>query len=181
MQCLLLLSFLVGFAQPVEEGRTVHLRGRNFSLQLVEPEGWTLDTTAASQLANFILYPHGEDWRSAPGLISVRLEPRRSNQTVEDYVKIISQAFEENCPFGEHAARESEVDARFNLFDFRCPGRQEEIIAITSVPEFFVNISLSSQRPELLEEHYPVFQIVLESFEWQQELSQPALITPNRR
>ena len=180
MQCLLFPSLLIGFAQPLEEGRTVHLRGRNFAIQLVEPEGWILDTTAAVQLANFILYPNGEDWRSAPSLISVRLEPRRSNQTVEDYVKIISQAFEENCPFGEYAARESDIDSRFKLFDFNCPKRQQEILAITSVPEFFVNISLSSQRPEILKEHFSALQTVLESFEWQQDLTQPDLIIPKR-
>lgn len=147
---------------------------------MVEPEGWTLDALSARQLANVILYPQGEDWRRAPSLISVHLEPRRENQTVEDYVGRIGQEFEKHCPPGEHSKRESDLKSPFSLYNFSCPGAQDEIVAVTSVPDYFVNISLSTQQTGTLEEHFSVLKVVLESFKWQQELSQPALITPNR-
>lgn len=172
---------LVGLFLPAEEGRIVRLQGRNFSLQLVEPEGWTLDTGSARQLANFILYPEGSDWRNAASLISVRLVSRGADQEVKDYVSKIGEEFQRYCPAGEHTGRDADLSSPFSLYDFHCPSSRDEIIAVTSVPDYFVNISLSSQKPAVLEEAYPVLKTVLESFQWKQETKQPTIIAPDTR
>jgi hypothetical protein len=160
---LLCLSF---FLQ--DGGRLVNLNGRNFSIQVLEPEGWELDTRSAPQLANFIFYPEGVNWRDSDAIVFARLIPRSSEESVEEFSAQNRIRFEEGCPFAEPEQKESlplAVD-RFAIQVYDCPGVRKEIVAITSIPGFFAVFALSLQNLEVEAGALESFEKIVDSFRW---------------
>ena len=160
---LLCLSF---FLQ--DGGRLVNLNGRNFSIQVLEPEGWKLDTRSAPQLANFIFYPEGVNWRDSDAIVFARLIPRSSEESVEEFSAQNRIRFEEGCPFAEPEQKESlplSVD-RFAIQVYDCPGVRKEIVAITSIPGFFAVFALSLQNLEVEAGALESFEKIVDSFRW---------------
>ncbi len=166
----LFLTLLLGLLSPVSaEGRVVHLYGRGFSFQVMEPEGWELDTGAAPQIANFIFHPKGQDWRRAESLIVARFIRRDGNQGLEGFMNSSRKEFLDACPFGEvqpyKDAHMSSIEP-FKLEDYHCPGVRQELVATGPFSRYFVVFSLSSQQPDGVTAALPALKTILSSFEW---------------
>jgi len=149
-------------------GRLVSLNGRNFSIQVLEPEGWKLDTRSAPQIANFIFHPEDVSWRRADAVIFVRMLPRSSDDSEEEFAALNRTRFEEGCPFAEPEQVDSpllSVD-RFTIRVYDCPGVRKEIVAITSIPGFFAVFALSLQNKEAEESSLRSFEKIVTSFRW---------------
>ncbi len=162
-------------------GRIVSLNGRNFSIQVLEPEGWKLDTRSAPQLANFIFHPDDVNWRRADAVIFARMIPRSSDDSEEEFVALNRTRFEEGCPFAEPEQADSQLLSvdRFTIQVYDCPGVRKEIVAITSVPGFFAVFALSLQNREAEGSSLRSFEKIVTSFRWSAkgsagEVQQPA-------
>ena len=151
-----------------EGGRIVSLNGRNFSIQVLEPEGWKLDTRSAPQLANFIFHPDDVNWRRADAVIFARMIPRSSDDSEEEFVALNRTRFEEGCPFAEPEQADSRLLSvdRFTIQVYDCPGVRKEIVAITSVPGFFAVFALSLQNREAEGSSLRSFEKIVTSFRW---------------
>ena len=172
MKIIVLLGFLVVFPYSglMAEGsdRILHLYGRDFSFKVAEPAGWTLDTRSAPQLANFIFYPAGKNWRKADVLIFARFVPKQEPVTLEEFIRENEEQFEEECPFADPAeqGRTLKVRGGFQTRTFICPGFRSEMVAIGEVGKFFILFSLSSSDPDSLAKGIPALERIVRSFEW---------------
>jgi len=147
----------------------VHLYGRGFSFQVMEPEGWELDTGAAPQIANFIFHPKGQDWRRAESLIVARFIRREGSQGLEAFMESSRKEFLDACPFGEaQPYKDAEMASvePFKLEDYHCPGVRQEVVATGPFSRYFVVFSLSSQQPGGVKAALPALRTILSSFEW---------------
>ncbi len=141
------------------------LHGKGFSFQVMEPEGWTLSTRAAPQIASFVFHRQGVDWRSADALILARFVPRESGESVEEFIQSTRETFEQECPFADEESSELPVD-RFAIEVYHCPGVRKEIAAVTPVPGFFVILTLTSQDEDAYQHSLQSFRNVVRSFRW---------------
>ena len=167
-----LILALFAFHLSAETGdRLLRLSGSTFSLEVIEPEGWKLATRAALQIANFIFYPEGTDWRRADAVIYVRFVRREEAETREGFIEASEARFREECSLidseEETPPLRQEISA-FLVEELRCRGIREEMIAVTEVPGFFVVFSLSSQTGTSIDQSIPVLKRILQSFSWQE-------------
>lgn len=152
----------------MQAGRTLHFTGRGFSFSITEPDGWLVDLESAIQIAQFVVYPAGSNWRQAPQAIFGRFVDRRREQTLESFVSSERKRFTERCPFFEIHDLDLREDSpyRFIVKSYQCPGVRHEVVAITEVPEFFVVFVLSGNSPEGLEEGKAPLKELISSFRW---------------
>ena len=64
--------------------RTLKIYGKGFSFFITEPDGWIIDARSAAQLANFVMYVDGSNWRETEVLAFGRLVERET-QCVLDF------------------------------------------------------------------------------------------------
>lgn len=172
LQTLLILALIFGISEwSPETGETqvIRLHGRGFSFQVGQPADWTLDTRSAPQLANFILYPVGTDWRRARTVIFARFASVTDEQTVEEFLQSDRREFLEECPFADSVSKpetRSEIP-RFKFQRFRCPGVRDELLALTRVPGFIVTFVLSTQKTDGIDKTTDEFMEVLRYFDWE--------------
>lgn len=167
---LLFLALLLSVASPAPgEGRVIQLYGRGFSFQVMEPEGWELDTGAAPQIANFIFHPKGKDWRRAEALIIARFVRREGDRGIDEFLESSREEFLQACPFGDikpfEDPRMRSIEP-FRIEGYHCPGVRQEVVATASFSRYFVIFSLSSQQPGGAEAALPALVTILSSFEW---------------
>lgn len=161
---------LLGFAiQADSEGRLLHLSGSRFTLEVLEPEGWTLATRAAPQIANFIFHPRGTDWRTAEAVVYVRIVPREEAESPEHFIESSGERFKQGCGLGEWETRAPLLSGvtSFQMVEFRCPAVRDEVVAVTDVSGAFVVFTLSVQPGGSIETMRPVLRSILMSFDWQ--------------
>ncbi len=161
-------SLMLWFGAVSEvEGRLLHLYGSGFSFQIIEPDGWTLDSRAAPQIANFIFHPRGVDWRRAETLIITRFVSRRSSESVEDFISRSRQEFLESCPFADDE-KQLHLDSvePFTLQVYHCPGVRKEVVASAPFAGYFVVFALSAREDKGIESALPVLRRILQSFRW---------------
>jgi len=166
---LILAGLLLASAvYPGPEGRIISLYGRGFSFQLLEPEGWVLDTKAAPQISNFIFHPTGVNWRQADAIIVARFVPRDEKDDLNAFLEKNDGEFLKACPFGEvdRAPDQTGNPEPFVVRSFACPGVRDEIVAVGPFPGYFVVFALSSSKGAAVEDATPVFRAILESFRW---------------
>jgi hypothetical protein len=156
------------FLLPEAEGRLVHLRSSSFAFQILEPEGWVLDTRAAPQIANFVFHPEGSDWRRSDSNIFVRFIPRRQEGSAKEFWDMNQEGFLEECPFGEEVPCELEgqEDSAFEFRKYICPGVREEIIAVAPVQGYFAMLVLTSKRNHGTADSLEVLNSIAKSFRW---------------
>jgi len=160
---------LLGFSSQAEsDGRLVRLSGSTFSLEVLEPQGWTLATRAAPQIANFIFHPQGTDWRGAEAVVFVRIVPREESEKPEHFIESSGERFKDGCAFGEKKGKDPLLLGRtsFHVVEFRCPGVREEVVAVTDVSGAFVVFTLSVQPGHSIDTLRPVLRSILKSFSW---------------
>jgi len=152
----------------------MRLSGSTFSLELVEPAGWRLATRAASQVANFIFHPEGQDWRSAESVIYVRIVPREEDETGQGFLELSDKRFREQCPFAGSEERPGFIHEvpGFLVEEFPCPGVRDEVVAIKEVPGAFVVFTLSTDPGGLIETSVLALRKILVSFRWQETLAE---------
>ncbi len=164
---LLMIASLSG-STPVE-GRMVQMYGRGFSFQVAEPEGWSLDTRAAPQIANFIFHRRGEDWRRSEAFILARFVKKQKNDTLEDFIAGNLDKFAVACPAGKEAEDQPEGLAKVDPFQvqtFNCPGVRKEVAATAEYGHYFVVFVLSSEHYGAVEAALPALREILASFRW---------------
>jgi hypothetical protein len=134
----------------------------------MEPEGWELATRAALQIADFILYPEGTDWRRADVVIYVRFVDHEEYENCNEFIESSREQFRAQCPLGdsEIATESLQRVSGFLVEEFRCAGIREEIIAVTDVPDRFVVFSLTAQTGHSIDHSIPVLKEILRSFKW---------------
>lgn len=162
--------FFLGSLTVQGQGQDVRLYGKGFSFQVRQPQGWTLDTRSAPQLANFIFYPEGNDWRKAEAVVYVRFVPKEGSETLEEFVMTSDRDFKESCPFGDdpdEAPVPIPAVERFLTRVYNCPGTRSEVDAVTEVPRFFVVFVLSSDVSETSKAaSVDAFSEIIRSFKW---------------
>ena len=153
---------------PLEGGRTLRIGGKDFSFSITEPEGWTIDFTAAQQIANFVMYPMNTTWRESDVVAFARLAPKGSQQTLEVFLENNLKEFQQRCPFYETGDVKLELSGAqtFVAQALHCPSMRHEIVAVTEVPGFFITFVLSSDQRNRLQSALSPFQELLSSFLW---------------
>ena len=153
---------------PLEGGRTLRIGGKDFSFSITEPEGWTIDFTAAQQIANFVMYPTNTTWRESDVVAFARFAPKGSQQTLEVFLENNLKEFQQRCPFYETGDVKLELSGAqtFVAQALHCPSMRHEIVAVTEVPGFFITFVLSSDQRNRLQSALPPFRELLSSFLW---------------
>ena len=162
-----LLLMLVTLA-PVQAGKKLRVHGNRFFFLIAEPAGWTVDLDSAVQIAHFVAYNQGTNWREADIVIFGRLMAKKNRETLEAFVKSDVRQFEERCPFYKIEDVQLEVKStqRYLCKAYNCPGGRHEIVAVTEVPRFFAVFVLSSRQGEIPSHALPTFEEILTSFVW---------------
>ena len=153
---------------PLEGGRTLRIGGKDFSFSITEPEGWTIDFTAAQQIANFVMYPMNTTWRESDVVAFARFAPKGSQATLEVFLENNLKEFQERCPFYETGDVKLELSGAqtFVAKALHCPSMRHEIVAVTEVPGFFITFVLSSDQRNRLQSALSPFRELLSSFLW---------------
>lgn len=161
-------------------GSIVRLSGRHFTVLLTEPEGWKLDTQSASQLAHFVIYPKGTTWRRAEAVIFGRFVPRGEEESAEDFVLDEEGRFQLDCPGLEIRKRKLDMESPYPILvnSFHCHGSRNELVAVVTVPSYFVVLLLGSSREETLEAYRPIFKEVVEGLRWLPRDEPPTIRLP---
>lgn len=158
----------LGVVTPVE-GRVVQMYGRGFSFQVAEPAGWTLDTRAAPQIANFIFHRQGENWRRSDAFILARFVKKKKDDTLQSFIEQNLDKFVVACPSGRESEERpdglEQVDPfRVQIYD--CPGVRKEVVATGDFDRYFVVFVLSSERVPAMDDALPALEEILSSFHW---------------
>lgn len=156
---------------PVLAGKIVHLTGNGFSLEISQPEGWILDTSSAPQIAAMVFYPEGTDWRRSDARIFVRFTPRPKDTNFEEFVEEDRGKFEEECPFAdpeEDRFEWQDVEDRFRVSEYRCPGIRNAVVAFSETEQFVVIVELSAETGVALQRSISPLREILASFQWQE-------------
>lgn len=166
----LALLFLLGIAEgEVTEGKILELHGRGFSFQVLEPEGWVLDTYSAPQIANFIFHPQGMNWRRADAVIYSRFAPRNSGENLETFLQENRDQFFTSCPEGEESELKhlkGQPVEPFRLFRYTCPRGQTELVAFAEYPGHFVVFALTGRNAAAIAPGEVPLRGILQSFRW---------------
>jgi hypothetical protein len=173
--------FLLMAGQTAWAGKTLHLRGNDFSFSVTEPEGWAIDFYSAAQIANFVMHQKGTTWRKADVVTFARFIRTDERGDLKTLVETESQEFQKRCPFSEVRDVNLEVSGSrdFLAKAFHCTGFRHEIVAFTEVPGFFVTFVLSSDQENRLQAALAPFQELLSSFSFDLESSSDGP-SPNR-
>ena len=160
---------------PLEGGRTLRIGGKDFSFSITEPEGWTIDFTAAQQIANFVMYPMNTTWRESDVVAFARFAPKGSQETLEVFLENNLKEFQQRCPFyeTEDVKLESSGAQTFVAKALHCPSMRHEIVAVTEVPGFFITFVLSSDQRNRLQSALSPFRELLSSFLWVPRKTEP--------
>ncbi len=146
----------------------MRIGGKDFSFSITEPEGWTIDFTAAQQIANFVMYPTNTTWRESDVVAFARFAPKGSQQTLEVFLENHLREFQQRCPFYETGDVKLELSGAqtFVAQALHCPSMRHEIVAVTEVPGFFITFVLSSDQRNRLQSALSPFRELLSSFLW---------------
>lgn len=182
MRAVVVMALLTALSPPLVAGTSLHFSGQGFSFRILEPDGWVIDSRAALQIANFIMYRRGDDWRQADTVVFARLVPRSPEEQLKDFVEADRNQYAQGCPFFESQELDWNLSSphQFLVRAYTCPSVRKEIVAVTRVPRFFVVFALTSQPRARAEAAFPVFQQLLSSFEWIEEAEESSIRGPKR-
>jgi hypothetical protein len=163
------LLLLMAGAEDPSEGRRVQLHWAGTAFQILEPEGWTLDTGSGLQLAQFLFHPAETSWRRADAVIFGRFVERRAGETVEDFLEENRQEFLATCLAAEPVVEDRTVPGTVEPFVvqvYHCPGTSREVVAVAPGPRFFIVLALSARDSKGLTGALPIYDRIVASFEW---------------
>ncbi len=166
MLWLALWLMLGGGEGEAPEGRLLQLHGRGFSFEVLEPEGWLLDTESAPQIANFIFHPRGVNWRRADAVIYARFTPRRSEERLEAFLEENRRHFYATCPGGTESRAVALDTGSFQVFRFECTGSRTELVAFAEFPGYFVIFALTGRDAQSIAPGEVPLRGILRSFRW---------------
>ena len=168
-----IVCLLVGIA-ALEGGRTLRIRGLDYSFLVTEPAGWTIDAGSAIQVANFVMHPEGTHWREADVVAFSRFFPRNPDEDLEKFLQSELAGQEVLCPKLE--INDLQLDLELNPETRKrprvvakwcaCPGGKQEVVAFTEVTDYFVIFVLSARDEASVSQALPTFQQLISSFHW---------------
>ena len=148
--------------------RTLKIYGKGFSFFVTEPDGWIIDARSAAQLANFVMYAEGSDWRQTEVIAFGRLVKRGAEESLQEFGELELIRVQQHCP--ELKISDSELEStslrRFFAKSCRCPGGKQEIVVFSEAPGFFAIFVLSSNDGKALTRSLPPFEELVSSFRW---------------
>lgn len=158
----------------LEGGRTLRIRGMDYSFLVTEPAGWTIDVGSAIQVANFVMHPEGTQWREADVVAFSRFFPRNRDEDLEKFLQSELAGQEVLCPQLEisdlhldlELSPETRSRPRVVAKSCACPGGKQEVVAFTKVPDYFIIFVLSARAGASVSEALPIFQQLISSFRW---------------
>ena len=171
--CLSILC-LLGSVLALEGGRTLRIRGMDYSFLVTEPAGWTIDVGSAIQVANFVMHPEGTHWREADVVAFSRFFPRSQDEDLEKFLQSELAGQEVLCPKLEisdlhldlELNPETRTRPRVVAKSCDCPGGKQEVVAFTEVPDYFIIFVLSARDGASVSEVLPIFRQLISSFRW---------------
>ncbi len=148
--------------------RTLKIYGKGFSFFVTEPDGWIIDARSAAQLANFVMYADGSDWRQTEVLAFGRLVERGPEESLQEFGELELIRFQQQCPELKISDSDVEFTGRRPVFakSCRCPGGKQEIVVFSEAPGFFAIFVLSSNDDTALTRSLSPFQELVASFRW---------------
>ncbi len=168
---LLLSACLWVAATDLLGSRTLKIYGKGFSFFVTEPEGWVIDARSAAQLANFVMYTHGSDWRQADVLVFARMVEKGAGESLDDFGQLELIRLQQQCPElqVDDATLELKSTRPFLAKSCLCPGGKQEIVVFSEAPGFFAIFVLSSKSSQALAGSLTPFQELVSSFRWSQK------------
>ena len=171
--CLPIACLLVSIP-ALEGGRTLRIRGLDYSFLVTEPAGWTIDVGSAIQVANFVMHPEGTHWREADVVAFSRFFPRTQDEDLENFLQSELAGQEVLCPKLEisdlHLDLELNAETRERprvvAKSCVCPGGKQEVVAFTEVTDYFVIFVLSARDEASVSKALPTFRQLISSFRW---------------
>ena len=168
------IACLLGCIPALEGGRTLRIRGLDYSFLVTEPAGWTIDVGSAIQVANFVMHPEGSQWREAEVVAFSRFFPRNQDEDLEKFLQSELAGQEVLCPKLEISDLRLDVDLssgnrsrpRVVAKSCACPGGKQEVVAFTEVTGYFVIFVLSARDEASISKALPTFQQLISSFRW---------------
>ena len=168
------MAFLLVSLPALEGGRTLRIRGLDYSFLVTEPSGWTIDVGSAIQVANFVMHPEGTHWRKADVVAFSRFFPRNPDEDLENFLQSELAGQEVLCPNLEisdlHLDLELDPETRKRprvvAKSCACPGGKQEVVAFTEVTDYFVIFVLSARDEATVSRALPTFQQLISSFRW---------------
>ena len=165
---------LLGCIPALEGGRTLRIRGLDYSFMVTEPAGWTIDVGSAIQVANFVMHPEGTQWREAEVVAFSRFFPRSQDEDLERFLQSELAGQEVLCPKLEISDLHLDLDpnpgtrsrSRVVAKSCACPGGMQEVVAFTEVTDYFVIFVLSARDEASITGALPTFQQLISSFRW---------------
>lgn len=165
---------LLGCVPALEGGRTLRIRGLDYSFLVTEPSGWTIDVGSAIQVANFVMHREGTQWREADVVAFSRFFPRNQDEDLENFLQSELAGQEVLCPKLEISDLRLELELnpetrkrpRVVAKLCACPGVKQEVVAFTEVPDYFVIFVLSARDEASISKALPIFQQLISSFRW---------------
>ena len=148
--------------------RTLKIYGKGFSFFITEPDGWIIDARSAAQLANFVMYVDGSDWRETEVLAFGRLVERGPEESLQEFGELELIRFQQLCPEMKISDSGLELTGLRPVFakSCGCPGGKQEIVVFSEAPGFFAIFVLSSNDGKALTRSLPPFQELVSSFRW---------------
>ncbi len=171
--CISIACLLVSIPS-LEGGRTLRIRGLEYSFLVTEPAGWTIDVGSAIQVANFVMHPEGTQWREADVVAFSRFFPRSQDEDLEKFLQSELAGQEVLCPKLEisdlHLNLELNPETRSRprvvAKTCDCPGGKQEVVAFTEVTDYFVIFVLSARDEASISKALPTFRQLISSFRW---------------
>ncbi len=168
------IAFLLVSMPALEGGRTLRIRGLDYSFLVTEPSGWTIDVGSAIQVANFVMHPEGTQWREADVVAFSRFFPRNQDEDLENFLQSELAGQEVLCPKLEISDLDLDLELnpetrerpRFVAKSCTCPGGKQEVVAFTEVTDYFVIFVLSARDEASVSQALPTFQQLISSFRW---------------
>lgn len=165
---------LLSCVPALEGGRTLRIRGLDYSFLVTEPSGWTIDVGSAIQVANFVMHPEGTQWREADVVAFSRFFPRNQDEDLENFLQSELAGQEVRCPKLVISDLQLDLDlksetrerSRVVAKSCACPGGKQEVVAFTEVTEYFVIFVLSARDEASISKALPTFQQLISSFRW---------------
>ena len=168
------IACLLGCVPALEGGRTLRIRGLDYSFLVTEPSGWTIDVGSVIQVANFVMHPEGTQWREADVVAFSRFFPRNQDEDLENFLQSELAGQEVRCPKLEISDLRLDLELnpetrkrpRVVAKSCACPGGKHEVVAFTEVTDYFVIFVLSGRDEASISEALPTFQQLISSFRW---------------
>ncbi len=168
------VAFLLVSIPALVGGRTLRIRGLDYSFLVTEPPGWTIDVGSAIQVANFVMHPEGTHWREADVVAFSRFFPRNQDEELENFLQSELAGQEVRCPKLEISDLHLDVALNPGTGDrprvvaksCACPGGKQEVVAFTEVTDYFVIFVLSAPDAASISKALPTFRQLVSSFRW---------------